>query len=457
MTTSPQVTLDPNAKLAALDEAQRAAVAALVEGDDDAVAALWADKLRRFASLYGRNLGPAARARFGAEAATQLLWMADLLLTAAERSAFAGTAPLDQAHLNAALYCLDAAKAPAAARQRAEQLLARHRDWLLTDAPQPALVPSLGSAFAYRSGLWAREAAAIEEQDAGHGAGVAILCPSPFSLYALTVFELCRRLDIPVKAVVLRKFTFKRFQSEWRRDGTRLLKKILRKLILKSDENADVGSASAKAQLDALAPPAADVRKMAKGLGIPVIEVESFDEAVAPLEALSPALGLFCGGGLLSERFLQVFARGAINVHMGPLPRYKGMDVVQAPILEGCFDEVGLTAHFIVRGLDAGPAILKFSTSARGHRSLGALRNTVTALMPLMLMDACLGSLSGRLQAQPQPQPEAGRHYYIVHPSLLASIDAVLAHHAGADDGRPEPIAAEIAAFRADPTIFPPA
>ena len=129
--------------LTALDEHQKAAVRDIVLDRGHKDRNVWIDKLRRFATLYGRNLRHTARQRFGADASTHLIWMADLLLDAAEHSPEPGSAPVDQACVNAVLYCHDAIDVPAEQVERCDKLLATLHNWLLAHAPQPPLEPAL--------------------------------------------------------------------------------------------------------------------------------------------------------------------------------------------------------------------------------------------------------------------------------------------------------------------------
>ena len=128
---------------------------------------------------------------------------------------------------------------------------------------------------------------------------------------------------------------------------------------------------------------------------------------------------------MVREPMLKTFSKGVVNVHLGALPQYKGMDVVQAPVLDGCFDAVGMTAHLMTPKLDEGPVVSTFTTSSEGYSSLGSLRNEMSALSPLMSFDACLGLSSGRYR--PIEQPKRGRQYFIVHDVLNDVISEVLA------------------------------
>ncbi|MEQ1696081.1 MAG: formyltransferase family protein [Hyphomicrobiaceae bacterium] len=354
--------------------------------------------------------------------------MSDLLLEGSKIAYRHTAAPLDAATLNAALYCIDAIAPNEQLIAKADHLILQLESWLCLTPPQSPPNPPLGAKFDFSPGRWEREALCAH--------GVVIIAPSPFSLVSLSVLELCIRLKIPVQAIVLRRFTLNRFVQESHRDGIgRLLKKIWRKLVLRADENAAKTNVSLKSISRALKPQSTSVRSLARRNHIPVIAVAEFDQSISRLRALSPQLAIFTGGGLIKKPVIDVFERGILNIHMGALPQYKGMDVVQAPILDGSFEFVGLTGHFMTAELDAGPVLSWFNVDAQFYSSLTALRNELSAVTPLIAIDTALGIFSGRLPLN--AQPGVGRQYYFIHQRLDAVIETVLSKRAAARANQP--------------------
>ena len=292
------------------------------------------------------------------------------------------------------------------------------RSWLFETPVQKIAAQPLGKKFDPLPRTWLGEAHCVEP--------IVLFCPTPMSLYSLAVMQLCNQYHIPITAVVLRRMNLERFRQEFSRDGTRLLRKVWRKLVLRADENSESTSVSLKSVSDQLNCGFSDVRAFARHLGVPVFEVDNFSQPPKGLRLIKGSRALHTGGGLIREPMLRHFENGVINVHMGCLPQYKGMDVVQAPILDGCFDSVGVSAHLMALGLDEGPAVSVLTTSSTAYPSLGALRNELSALIPLMSFDACLGLASGRYQAEPQPQ--YGRQYYVIHHALNKLIPQVMGH-----------------------------
>lgn len=395
--------ISPPAKLRPLSESDRLAILAENDGSE------WQEKIRKFASLAGRSLRGVAKQRFGDEAANHLEWFFAVL----RQRPSIGTVPVDHAYLSAMLYCHDALRGPG------KYSWATDLDTLYFSLKDlPPVTPqsgAMGSLFSGDAGNWKSESSAR---------GIVLICPSPASLMALSVFDILQKLGTPIEAVVLRKFSLSRVRQEVARDGVgRIARKVWRKLILRADENPEKTETSLKAVHERLGAKG-DIRSAASAASIPLIEVDDLNDAVGPLSKLSPRLAIFTGGGLIGRPLLDVFEAGILNVHMGSLPQHKGMDVVEAAILEANFEHVALTSHLMVPQLDAGPVIATYRLNSDGYRTHGALRNELSAIMPLIAVDSILGYLSGRLKAE--QQPDAGRQYYFTHPELLKIITRVL-------------------------------
>ena len=392
----------------ALDAAGREEFAQQAFGDAaDKVAFI--EAVLRFFSYHGRSLQGVAKKRFGGESEVHLRWLLDTVLEA-EPAALVTMS--DYYILNALLYCRDAL-----ADYRAEEIDRR------LDHYRAALLNHREHSTPTNDALlnvdqWQSEAAQSK--------GICLICPSPYSLYSLVLFELALRLNIPIKSVVIRSFSLQRFKSEFKRDGFRLLKKIYRKLLLKADENADETDLSLKKLSCALPVAFSNIRDYAKKHAVPVYTLSSFNDFDGSQEHGEAAF--FAGGGMIPPSLLDCFQHGVINIHMGILPQYRGMDVVESPIMESQLNEVGLSAHFMVEGLDLGPIISRHFISTAPYKSLGELRNEVGFFMPLRMIDAYLGFLSGRYPLEYQ-QAADGRQYFYVHPSIKGLIDGVLSNN----------------------------
>ena len=78
---------------------------------------------------------------------------------------------------------------------------------------------------------------------------------------------------------------------------------------------------------------------------------------VEQLRALAPTLIVVWSYSMrLPRELLDIPPRGAVNVHGGTLPEYRGPHVTQWAILNG-ESEFGVTLHYMDEGMDTGPVI----------------------------------------------------------------------------------------------------
>ena len=185
----------------------------------------WLEKIRRYISYYNHNLKKESKRRFGNAYKIQLEWYYKVFLESYEK-----LYEKDNSLLNAILLLDRALPKNNAYRQRTRvSLLRKAMSTLLSKPAQQNLQIFTPELFNHFSHL---------QDESPLVKGVIILSPSPYSLFSITILEICLRLNIKVHKIYILNFTARRILSELRRDGLRLfLKRVWRKLILKSDEN----------------------------------------------------------------------------------------------------------------------------------------------------------------------------------------------------------------------------
>lgn len=372
-----------------------------------------ADKVRRFCSFHRGQLSKVVLSRFGSDSNLMSHWMFDILCLGHSKFSQSNEVRIDAAYLSALLFLVDVTPSLSGQRCHINTLLES-----LSRDLKSKLLTSCGAKEDHQ--LWCYEKWRAEASLVGR---TVIFCPNPYSLYTSVILHLCMMLRIRVVGVVVRKFTFNRVVFELKRDGvSRLVIKVVRKLIFRSDENPNHSTFSLKSLHDKIVGSSPHVIRTCDQHKIPIFKVDEFADAKEWLRKKDPDVGLFTGGGMVPKSILETFKVGVLNLHMGILPEFKGMDVVQAPILEA--KPVGLTAHLMEVELDAGPVIQSFEMSTRGYDSLGSLRNSMSAIIPVMAIDSLLGLVSKRLSLR--HQASVGRQYYIMHPLLMKVVDDVL-------------------------------
>ena len=153
-------------------------------------------------------------------------------------------------------------------------------------------------------------------------------------------------------------------------------------------------------------PAAPPVKQAAQAQGLTVLQPEnvSAPDSIDKLRALAPEVAVVAAyGQILRQRFLDLPARGTVNVHASLLPRHRGASPVAAAILGG--DAVtGVTLMEVVRALDAGPMIARIEEQILDTDTLGTLESRLAIDGGLLVSQSLTPWYEGRLPATPQDE-----------------------------------------------------
>ena len=257
---------------------------------------------------------------------------------------------------------------------------------------------------------------------------VVVISPNPYSRYTLSTLYLLERQDIQVTAVIsLKMLNMDRIFKEFKRDGFRLLRKIYRKLILRTSENPVSGTDNIVSFMEESEMPLIPVPAYCKKHGIEYFATSDLNNKKVHsfLDKHKPDCIPFTGGGLIRQSVIDRAGKGVVNCHMGVLPYYRGMDVVQWPICNKDFDNIGMTTHIMDEGVDTGDILSVIKVNSVSHDNLKSLRNSFERLMPQVLVEGCSGLLSGDIKLRPQ-MAEDGIQHFIMNKRLSPMIDSYL-------------------------------
>ncbi len=254
---------------------------------------------------------------------------------------------------------------------------------------------------------------------------IIVFCPNPSSLYTVSVCELLLNRGYSIDHIIVRKFTFKRFRTEFSRDGKRLLIKIWKKLFLK-EAAYPKGTDSLPLFRSNNELKIRNVREFKKN-GTKILYCNTLNDQIVEdtLKMYDDKLVVFTGGGIIRKNILDVAGDGVINCHMGILPRYKGMDLPEWCILENKTEELGITLHFMDTGIDTGYILRKVKIPLKGHTCIKSLRNSFEPIMVKSMVDVVDDYLNGRIKPLKQ-ESENRRQYFIVHKKLYDLVDSKL-------------------------------
>ena len=152
----------------------------------------------------------------------------------------------------------------------------------------------------------------------------------------------------------------------------------------------------------------APVRQEADRLGLPVIAPERLDDAATQeLAGLSADVLVVAAYGMIfTQRFLDRFPRGAVNVHPSLLPRFRGAAPIPAAILAG-ERETGVTIQRVVRRLDSGPILATRNQPLDGTETTGTLTEALAETGAELLVEALTGMQRGTVTEEPQVEEQA--------------------------------------------------
>jgi methionyl-tRNA formyltransferase len=249
---------------------------------------------------------------------------------------------------------------------------------------------------------------------------VVIFSPSRFSLNTICITALLIKKNIKIEAIIVRKlYNPSRFTSEFKRDGKRLLIKIWNKLILRKKAYVDTNQKTIISLLNENNIKIKTVDQFKKQ-NIPVIYCTTLNDknVVNTLKKKAPKLVIFTGGGLIKKQVLKVSGDGILNCHMGILPKYRGMDVVEWPLLENEPKQLGITVHFMNEGLDTGDILKTKFIKLKKNDTIKKIRRRFEPIMCLHMVDTCLSYLNGSINKKPQNESD-GKQYFIMHQKLI--------------------------------------
>ena len=250
---------------------------------------------------------------------------------------------------------------------------------------------------------------------------VVVLAPINSSLYALLVTHLCLQEEgMDISGIILRRiYNLNRLRSEFRRDGYRLVRKICQKLIL-ANKHEIPGEETLHTHAQRLGLETRSLTQLAKLNRIPLIRVNDLNskESIEFLKKATPEVVAFTGGGIIRQNLLDVSGKGILNVHMGILPPYRGMDVVEWPILEQQYHNLGITLHFMDRGVDTGAILEVKHIPIKANDTIRHIRTrheiAMCDLMVWGIRNVTLNNIETRSQSH-----RAGKQFFVMHPRLV--------------------------------------
>lgn len=254
---------------------------------------------------------------------------------------------------------------------------------------------------------------------------LAVLAPVQSSLYSrLITFLAAQEPDLQVTVIIVRTpWTLARVRGELRRDGIWLVRKAVAKMLLGEQAYRSEDPETIIAYARQVDLPPGTLKTLARTFGIPLVTVPDHNApaALRALRSAAPDLIVFTGGGLLRKEVLAAARIGVMNCHSGILPCYRGMGVVEWPILEadGELPKIGLSLHLMDAGVDTGPILCQRRLALRPGDTFASIYTRLEPHMVELILKGLRGLRDGTIAPEPQ-NIDDGRQYFVLHPRLLA-------------------------------------
>jgi folate-dependent phosphoribosylglycinamide formyltransferase PurN len=133
---------------------------------------------------------------------------------------------------------------------------------------------------------------------------------------------------------------------------------------------------------------------------------------------------LNAGGGIFSARFIESAGAPILNAHMGNLPHFRGMNVLEWGILANRSPVVSI--HRIVRGIDLGEIYSRVKVRLEEGDTLPRLRGRAIAANVPEMVHVVKMFQQGLVHGEEQ-QPDAGRQHYVMHAELRFLVEKKIA------------------------------
>ena len=155
-------------------------------------------------------------------------------------------------------------------------------------------------------------------------------------------------------------------------------------------------------------PQAPPVKRRAVARGLRVLQPDRIGRSFsAELAALRPDLLVAVAyGKIFRPYFLDVFARGGINVHPSLLPELRGPAPIPAAIIAGV-ERTGVTVQRLAAAVDAGDILAQKEVELRGSETGASLAEHLARIGAQLLREVVDAIAAGRETARPQEESAA--------------------------------------------------
>lgn len=131
------------------------------------------------------------------------------------------------------------------------------------------------------------------------------------------------------------------------------------------------------------------------------------------------------GGGLYKSEVISTVRTGILNAHMGSLPEFRGMNVMEWSLFYG--RDIGVTLHCIDKGIDTGDILLFKTIPIESGDTIEDLRNK-SGIVNIELFFAAIKCISENKLGRTRQLKDGGKQYFVMHPRLRSIVESRLSN-----------------------------
>lgn len=251
---------------------------------------------------------------------------------------------------------------------------------------------------------------------------IGIIAPSNANPYAAALFaKLTGQGQVPRCVICAEQTRVRRVVDHWHTNGVRsTFRRVLRELWPNDRFGPDVRRHLHEQLSDGgVAGWDRPLSDQCRERSVDCIDLASANSPQAMEYVSSRGIDLLlnAGGEILRQGIIDSPRVGILNAHMGRLPAFRGMNVLEWSVFEG--QPAGVTVHFIDQGIDTGDGLLFRELAIGKHDTLEDLRSRSIGLS-VDLMSEAVALLETRAIPRHRQPTIAGRQYFVMHPRLRA-------------------------------------
>ena len=133
------------------------------------------------------------------------------------------------------------------------------------------------------------------------------------------------------------------------------------------------------------------------------------DKSISILKKVKPDILINAGAGIYKPAIFKTFSLGILNAHMGSLPYFRGMNVLEWSIF---YDrQIGVTVHFIDKGIDTGDILMFKKIPFEIGDTIEDLRDK-SGIVNFELISSVLLDLSNGFLTRTRQLKEEGKQFF---------------------------------------------